>query len=262
MQSPDHEFPAEGGVPHAGTHGKARVAALEDDPTIRNLLKRLLEPEFSMSFPASGTLLSDAIQNGKVDLVLLDILLPGEDGISIARSIRARSDIPVILLSGLSSSETIATGLNVGADDYVTKPFQANVLRARIRSALRRARASGSAAAAASDHANQTQFTAIGNARIDLWSRVASNAAGDSATLTEKELQILMALAHHPETVVDRDTLSLLVSGQEWSPINRSLDVHISHLRKKLSGLTGIPKLITSSRGIGYSLRVDRCDAA
>jgi DNA-binding response OmpR family regulator len=266
MQSPDHEFPAEDDAPHAGDHGKPRVAALEDDPTIRNLLKRLLEPEFSMSFPASGTLLSDAIQNGKVDLVLLDILLPGEDGISIARSIRARSDIPVILLSGLSSSETIATGLNVGADDYVTKPFQANVLRARIRSALRRARASGSAAAAAaaaaSDHANQTQFTAIGNARIDLWSRVASNAAGDSATLTEKELQILMALAHHPETVVNRDTLSLLVSGQEWSPINRSLDVHISHLRKKLSGLTGIPKLITSSRGIGYALRVDRCDAA
>ena len=264
MQSPDHESPAEGGVPHAGAHGKARVAALEDDPTIRKLLKRLLEPEFSMSFPASGTLLSDAIQNGEVDLVLLDILLPGEDGISIARSIRARSDIPVILLSGLSSSETIATGLNVGADDYVTKPFQANVLRARIRSALRRARASGSAAAAsaASDHANQMQFTAIGNARIDLWSRVASNAAGDSATLTEKELQILMALARHPGTVVDRDTLSLLVSGQDWSPINRSLDVHISHLRKKLCGLSGIPKLITSSRGIGYALRVDRSDAS
>ena len=258
MQSPDHEFPAEGGVPHAGAHGKARVAALEDDPTIRNLLKRLLEPEFSMSFPASGTLLSDAIQNGEVDLVLLDILLPGEDGISIARSIRARSDIPVILLSGLSSSETIATGLNVGADDYITKPFQANVLRARIRSALRRARVSTST----SDHPNQTQFTAIGNARIDLWSRVASNAAGDSATLTEKELQILMALARHPGTVVDRDTLSLLVSGQDWSPINRSLDVHISHLRKKLCGLSGIPKLITSSRGIGYALRVDRSDAS
>lgn len=258
MQSPDHEFPAEDDAPHAGDHGKPRVAALEDDPTIRNLLKRLLEPEFSMSFPASGTLLSDAIQNGEVDLVLLDILLPGEDGISIARSIRARSDIPVILLSGLSSSETIATGLNVGADDYVTKPFQANVLRARIRSALRRARVSASA----SDRPNQTQFMAIGNARIDLWSRVASNAAGDSATLTEKELQILMALARHPGTVVDRDTLSLLVSGQEWSPINRSLDVHISHLRKKLSGLTGIPKLITSSRGIGYAARVDRCDAS
>ena len=264
MQSPDHEFPAEGGVPHAGAHGKARVAALEDDPTIRNLLKRLLEPEFSMSFPASGTLLSDAIQNGEVDLVLLDILLPGEDGISIARSIRARSDIPVILLSGLSSSETIATGLNVGADDYITKPFQANVLRARIRSALRRARVSALTltSTSASDHPNQTQFTVIGNARIDLWSRVASNAAGDSATLTEKELQILMALARHPGTVVDRDTLSLLVSGQEWSPINRSLDVHISHLRKKLCGLSGIPKLITSSRGIGYALRVDRSDAS
>lgn len=262
MQSPDHEFPAEGGVPHAGAHGKARVAALEDDPTIRNLLKRLLEPEFSMSFPASGTLLSDAIQNGEVDLVLLDILLPGEDGISIARSIRARSDIPVILLSGLSSSETIATGLNVGADDYITKPFQANVLRARIRSALRRARVSALTSTSTSDHPNQTQFTVIGNARIDLWSRVASNAAGDSATLTEKELQILMALARHPGTVVDRDTLSLLVSGQDWSPINRSLDVHISHLRKKLCGLSGIPKLITSSRGIGYALRVDRSDAS
>jgi DNA-binding response OmpR family regulator len=251
MQSANTPNITDDSIAGADPGEKARVAVLEDDPAMRNLLKRLLEPEFKLWFAASGTQLGDAVQQGTIDLILLDILLPGEDGISIAKTLRARSEIPIILLSGLTSSETITTGLNVGADDYVTKPFQATVLRARMRNVLRRARHNVPV------RMNQAQSITVRDVKIDLWTRIAANAAGQSTSLTEKELQILMALARKPGSVVDRDTLSLLVSGQEWSPINRSLDVHISHLRKKLGSLSGDTKLITSSRGVGYALRVN-----
>ena len=123
---------------------RPRVAVLEDDSAMRTLLLRVLDAEFAVIFFESGKLLQKAIRLGGVDVVLLDIVLPGEDGISIAMGIRARSRIPLVLLSGLSSAETVATGLNIGADDYVTKPFQAEVLRARLRNALRRSKPASS----------------------------------------------------------------------------------------------------------------------
>jgi two-component system OmpR family response regulator len=234
----------------------AKVGILEDEPAMRTLLNRLLANEFSLWFAGSGEQLAQAVQKKSVDLVLLDILLPGEDGISIAKTIRARSDVPLILLSGLSSADTITSGLNIGADDYVTKPFQANILRARMRNALRRARAS-------QDEANDApQFVQVVNCKVDLWSREVTNDSGESVRLTEKELHILTALARTPGKVNDRDKLSRLVSGQEWSPTNRCLDVHISHLRKKLTTVTGNEKIIASFRGAGYALKVSETSAS
>ena len=165
-------------------------------------------------------------------------------------SIRARSNVPLILLSGLSSAETITTGLNIGADDYVTKPFQANILRARMRNVLRRAKATHPKEEAAQ------QLIQAADCQINLWSRVVTHVSGRTVRLTEKELQILTALARTPGKVNDRDKLSRLLSGQEWSPTNRCLDVHISHLRKKLSMVTGNNNVISSFRGAGYALQV------
>ena len=218
---------------------------------MRSLLNRILAPEFKLWFASSGSQLCSAIQKKSVDLVLLDILLPGEDGIAIAKSIRARSDVPLILLSGLSSTETITTGLNVGADDYVTKPFQATILRARMRNVLRRARVFGKDR----DRLGQPRNLDVNGCTIELWSRKATNAAGTTIKLTEKELQVLTALAREPGKVVDRNALSRLLNGQEWSPTNRCLDVHISHLRKKLTVIAGDSRMIASFRGIGYALK-------
>lgn len=228
----------------------AKVGVLEDEPAMRTLLSRLLGSEFTLWFAHSGEQLIQAVHKKSVDLVLLDILLPGEDGIAIAKTIRARSDVPLILLSGLSSAETITTGLNIGADDYVTKPFQANILRARMRNALRRG------GAPRKEGLDSPQTLHVANCTVDLWSRVVTHGSGESVRLTEKELHILSALARTPGKVNDRDKLSRLISGQEWSPTNRCLDVHISHLRKKLAAVTGNDKIIVSFRGSGYALKV------
>lgn len=234
----------------ASATAPAKVGVLEDEPAMRTLLNRLLGSEFTLRYAHSGEQLIQLVQKKSVDLVLLDILLPGEDGIAIAKIIRARSDVPLILLSGLTSTETITTGLNIGADDYVTKPFQANILRARMRNALRRA------GSPRKERLDSAQTLHVANCTVDLWSRVVTHKSGETARLTEKELHILTALARTPGRVNDRDNLSRLISGQEWSPTNRCLDVHISHLRKKLAAVTGNDKIIASFRGSGYALKV------
>ena len=226
-----------------------RVGVLEDEPAMRNLLSKILAPEFKLWFASSGMQLRSAIEKKSVDIVLLDVLLPGEDGVAIAKSIRARSDVPLILISGLSSSESIATGLNVGADDYVTKPFQAPILRARMINALRRAKP------LTNGPAGQPRHLTINGCTIDWWSQTVTNAAGATIKLTEKELQLLAALAREMGNAVDRNILSRLLNGQEWSPLNRCLDVHICHLRKKFKVIAGDSRMIASFRGIGYALK-------
>jgi DNA-binding response OmpR family regulator len=227
---------------------QSRVGILEDEPGMRRLLERVLSPEFSVFFAESGADLSAAVRNGRIDVVLLDILLPGEDGIAIAKSVRARSQLPIVLLSGLSTAETIINGLNVGADDYVTKPFQSQILLARLRNALRRA--------ATRPRANDpSRILEIDDCQVDIWARTASHKNGMTIKLTEKELQLLTALARNPGEPVARDTLSRLLSGTDWSPTNRCLDVHMSHLRKKLARVCENEDLIVCYRGVGYALK-------
>ena len=227
---------------------RSRVGILEDEPGVRRLLKKILSLEFTVLFVETGDDLSAAVRNGSIDVVLLDILLPGEDGIAIAKSIRARSQIPIVLLSGLSAAETILNGLNVGADDYVIKPFQSQILVARLRNALRRA---GTRPRAKVDPSQML----IGDCQVDIWARTASHKDGKTIKLTEKELQLLTALARNPSEPVERNTLSRLLSGTDWSPTNRCLDVHISHLRQKLSQVSENQDLIICYRGVGYGLK-------
>jgi DNA-binding response OmpR family regulator len=138
----------------------------------------------------------------------------------------------------------------VGADDYVTKPFDTDVLRARMRNAIRRNKATPAGAV-------QISFIPVGDCQIDPWTRNISHPGGATERLTEMEIQLLTALLQTPDCVTDRDNLSRLISGQEWSPNNRSLDVHISHLRKKLERLTNMKNTIVSFRGIGYALQLE-----
>lgn len=228
---------------------KYRIGVVEDEPVTRVLLARTLKPEFDLCFADTGADLCKALGQGLLDVILLDIMLPDEDGISIARTVRARSAIPIILVSGLSSAETMIAGLNVGADDYVTKPFHAEVLRARIRSVLRRARLARTPVDSGCGPLR------IGDCGIDIWSRTAVTPDGRLFRFTEKELQILSALLCQPGQPVDRNSLSRLLSGKDWSPTNRGLDVHMSNLRKKLAKMGDGADLIVSFRGVGYALK-------
>ena len=231
---------------------KPRVAVLDDDAAMRTLLGRVLDAEFTVIFFKSGKALKKAIRLDEVDVVLLDIVLPGEDGISIAMGIRARSRIPLLLLSGLSSAAAVAAGLNIGADDYVTKPFQTEVLRARLRNALRRAAfVSGPVAAGASREPRHIRFDGC---TVDIWERTIGGKRRRVAALTERELQLLLALCQSSPDPISHESLSRLTSGQEWDPDKRAVAVHISHLRSKLTAVGCRKGVLTSKRGVGYAL--------
>ena len=223
------------------------VVVLEDDSAIRTLLQRMLGTEYQLVFARDAAHLHQRLERGGAAMVLLDILLPSDNGIAIAKTIRSTSDIPLILISGLTSSEMIAVGLNVGADDYVTKPFDPLVLRARLRNALRRAAPARETPKHVTVH--------FADCTCDPLARTVTQAQGRSAQFTEKEIQLFMALARRAEAVVDRDELSRLLTGGEWSPLNRALDVHVSNLRRKLMTVMQAESVITSFRGIGYMLR-------
>jgi len=222
------------------------IAILEDDAATRTMFQRILARDYELAFMDTAKALFAAIEKSAIKLVLLDILLPGENGMKIAKNLRALSGIPIILISGLSSSEVIAAGLNIGADDYITKPFDPLVLRARVHNALRR-----------NPGQDQEVFE-----RVFFEECVASpllrtivRRDGPEVLLTEKEFQLFMRLARKSCQVVSRDELSHLLTGADWSPLNRVLDVHISNLRKKLRSITQKSSIIVSYRSIGYMLQ-------
>ena len=227
---------------------KPRIAILEDESAMRALLYRILGADYEISPMKSGGELINAIQRNKVDLALLDIVLSGENGIEIAKAIRARSSIPVVLLSGLSAAETIVAGLTIGANDYITKPFDPDVLKARIANSLR------ARIEEIKRPAEKICFDLHG-CTINPWKRHIESGAGAAVKVTEMELQLLSLLLRQAPGVVSREELSRCVIGKKWLPEIRALDVHISHLRSKLSQ-AGLPKgVLCCHRGVGYSIR-------
>ena len=222
------------------------IAVLEDDIAIRTMLQRILGRQYELVMVDNGAQLLQLLHHRHVSVILLDILLPGEDGIEIAKKVRTLSQVAVILISGISSSEIIATGLNVGADDYITKPFDPLVLRARVNNAIRRqvpAPLPGPRA------------IRIEGCLVDPLKRTIINPRGEQERLTEKEMQLLMALIERPAGTVSRDELSRKLTGLDSSPIHRALDVHVSNLRRKLQAITGIETILGSVRGKGYMLQ-------
>ncbi len=227
---------------------KPRIAILEDESSMCALLYRILSPEYEIAMLKSGRDMINAIKRDSVDLALLDIVLSGENGIEIAKAIRARSHIPVVMLSGLSAAETIVAGLGIGANDYITKPFDPDVLKARVANALRA-------------RINETKRPLeevcyeLHGCTVNPWKRHIESVAGAAVKITEMELQLLSLMLRQAPGVVSREELSRCVVGKKWQPEIRALDVHISHLRSKLSE-AGLPKnVLCCHRGVGYSIR-------
>ena len=231
------------------TARKPRVAILEDESSMCALLQRILVAEYTVIMMASGSQLMEAIKHAQVDVALLDIVLSGENGIEIAKSIRARSEIPIVMLSGLSASETVVAGLAIGANDYVTKPFDPEILKARISNVLRNR--------PVEDRKNAMPGPfLIQGCTVDPWKRTIENTKGKSIRVTEMEIQLLTMVSKKSPNVVSRDELSRSLVGKKWQPEVRALDVHISHLRTKLKKVGFQDHQIICHRGVGYSIRI------
>lgn len=231
---------------------KTHILIVDDERRIRDMLCRYLEAEGFLAVGAEdGAAMRDYLSDNSVDLVLLDLVMPGDDGLSLSRELRATSDVPIIILTGKGEPIDRVIGLEVGADDYITKPFHLREVLARVRSVLRRtgARAPQAAKAPPEDNAKRLQFAGW---QLDLVSRELRSTDGDLVPLTTGEFNLLQAFANHPNRPLDRDQLMDSARGRDWSPYDRSIDTQVGRLRKKLEDDPKNPKIIKTVRGVGY----------
>lgn len=227
------------------------ILVVDDDHRIRQMLASYFEAEgFRVETADGGAQMRMAIAKSRPDVILLDLVMPGEDGLSLAREVRASSDIPIIMLTGRCDVVDRIVGLEVGADDYITKPFHLREVLARIRTVLRRAQP----AVASSDAAAGGEIREFEGWRIDFTRRELLSPAGERVALSTGEFDLLTVFVNHPNQVLDRDRLMDLLKGQEWSAFDRSIDTQVSRLRKKIEADPAQPRLIKSVRGVGYVL--------
>lgn len=230
------------------------ILVVDDEPRIRTMLRRYLVAEgFKVSEAADGSAMRTVLESGTTDLVLLDLMLPGEDGLSLARAIRQRSEIPVIMLTGKGDLIDRVVGLEAGADDYITKPFELREVLARIRTVLRRAAGCHQPADAPKSVATPSpDVLGFQGWRLALLRRELTDPAGTIVNLTAGEFDLLRVFAQHPNRVLSRQQLIELVKGRDWAAYDRAIDTQVGRLRKKLEFAAAGPELIKTVRGGGY----------
>lgn len=230
---------------------QARVLVVDDDPWICRLLTRFLSSEgFEVETVTSGRSMWQKLDDRPCDLLILDLRLPaGEDGLNLARTIRQESDVGLIMLTGRGECVDKIVGLEIGADDYVTKPFEPRELLARIRSVLRRV-----SSRRARIRADDTGSEAIcfDGWRLDLDQRMLTSRHGEVVDLTTYEYELLAVLAARPGRPLSRETILELIAHRHWEPDDRSIDVLVGKLRRKLGDDARSPSLIKTVRGLGY----------
>ena len=238
-------------------HTPPHIAIVDDDEKIRRLLRRCFEPEgYRVSEASNGVELDAIMAGGRVDLITLDLSLAGDDGLSIARKIRSESDIPIIMVTGKGDPVDRIVGLEIGADDYIAKPFHVREVLARTRSVLRRARDPETPAAGRDETAAQDVYRFAGWT-LDIPKRELRAASGRTEDLTTGEFDLLSILAANANRVLSRDTIMDRLKGHDWTPYDRSIDNQIARLRKKIEDDPNRPRLIKTVRGVGYSFTAD-----
>jgi two-component system OmpR family response regulator len=229
------------------------ILILDDDPEICNLLRQYLE---------KNSLRATTVNNGKalwrmldekhIDLIVLDLMLPGEDGLELCRNLRARLNIPILILSALGEETDRIIGLEMGADDYLTKPFNPRELLARIKVILRRSRTL--------PRCNETETLSqllFANWTLDLTTRHLISPEKLVIPLSGGEFRLLRVFLEHPKRVLTRDQLLELSQGREAQAFDRSIDVLVGRLRRHLGENAREPRIIQTARGAGYILAAD-----
>jgi two-component system phosphate regulon response regulator OmpR len=228
-----------------------RVLVVDDDPAIREMLADYLgDHGYIVAQAASGAAMRAEIERARPAVVLLDVGLPGEDGLTLARYLRERYTIGIIMVTGAADVVDRVAGLEVGADDYIAKPFDPRELRARLKSVLRRVQAS--APAAAEKKPAGGELVSFGACRLNLRSRQLADAKGREVPLTAMEFTLLKAFLDNPNQVLSRDRLLTLTRNREWEPFDRSIDIRIARLRRKVEDNPQRPRVIKTVRGGGY----------
>jgi two-component system response regulator CpxR len=224
----------------ASTH---RLLIVDDDPDIREMLSDYLETEgYCVESVGSGKEALARVAAAEYTLIILDIMLPGMNGLDVLRQLRVSSQIPVLMLTARGEAVDRVLGLQLGADDYLPKPFVPQELSARIQAILRRSGSNGDDASTAIE---------IGDISLDAKSRLVTQ-HGKVVDLTSVEFDLLRVLLSHAGQVVGRETLQREVLGREYTPFDRSIDTHVCNLRKKLGATVEGIERIKSVRGSGY----------
>ncbi len=227
----------------------AHVLAVDDDPSVRQMIVDYLgDNEMRVTAVASGREIADVMARETIDLLVLDLRLPGEDGMQIARRLREESGLPIIMLTGLKDEADRVMGLELGADDYLTKPFSPRELLARIRALLRRARAQETVA----DGLQKIRAYRFAGWELNVRLRRLMTASGDIVVLTNTEFNLLAAFLAAPSRVLSRDQLLGLSRLHNDEVYDRSIDVQVGRLRKKIQPEETQPPLIKTERGAGY----------
>jgi two-component system phosphate regulon response regulator OmpR len=230
-----------------------RVLIVDDDRAVRDMLVEYLTTHgYEVAQADGGPAMRTELERGVPDVVLLDIGLPGEDGLALARYLRERYDLGIIMVTGAGEVVDRIVGLEMGADDYVAKPFDPRELRARLKSVLRRVQARSAPAASGAPAGAPEARVPVGGRLLDLRSHQLFERDGTAVPLTTMEFELLKAFVEHPNQVLSRDRLLTLTRNREWEPFDRSIDIRIARLRRKIEDDPENPKVIRTMRGAGY----------
>ncbi|MEV4946560.1 response regulator transcription factor [Streptomyces sp. NPDC053755] len=224
----------------------ARILVAEDDEKQSRLIRIYLEREGNtVQVVGDGRAALERARTTRPDLIVLDVMLPLVDGLDVCRILRAESDVPILLLTARTTEEDMLLGLDLGADDYLTKPYSPRELTARVRALLRRSRKAGAA---------EPAVLRVGDVELDT-ARFEVRVAGRPVSLTSKEFSILEALAREPGRVFTRAQIIERVFGFDSDVLERTVDAHVMNLRRKLEEAPGRPRRLETVYGRGYRLR-------
>lgn len=227
---------------------EAHILVVDDDLQVRQLVGRFFRDNgYRVTGARDGREMREALASAKIDLLVLDLMLPGASGLDLCRELRASSSVPIIMLTARGEDTDRIVGLELGADDYLAKPFNPRELLARVRAVLRRA-----AAKPDPDRAIGGRLISFAGYTLDTQRREVTSPEGAAIDLSGGEYDLLLAFLEHPNRVLSRDQLLELARNRSPDPFDRSIDVQVSRLRRKLEANDKTPALIKTVRGAGY----------
>jgi len=232
-----------------------RILVVDDDPEIRQVLTQFLQQNGTIALPAAGEAdIRKHMASGRIDLILLDVMLAGENGIDICAKLRTEDDVPIIMVSALSTDQQRMAGYAVGADDYIAKPFNTKLLLARIKAVMSRTRRTASLA-----HRRRLSCFQFAGWTFDGRTNEVASPRGYQVTLSQREISLLQVLLANPHIPLSREEIAaaLDATGGDRDASGRAIDVLVGRLRGKIEDDAKQPQLIKTQRGIGYVFSAD-----